>query len=103
MSEVPLYPQTPNVWAGPTPDPNAKAYLRRINSCSTQLEAQGPFRSRNESKDEEEEDLALPDERFTRHNTPGSGTNLSTLERKRALVNHFGKLQTNRSRCKPLS
>ena len=32
------------------------SYLRRIDSCITQLKAQGPSRTRNESKEEEEED-----------------------------------------------
>ena len=32
----------------------AGSYLRLIDSCSTQLKAQGPFRSCNESKEEED-------------------------------------------------
>ena len=32
----------------------AGSYLRRIDSCITQLKAQGPCRTRNESKEEEE-------------------------------------------------
>jgi len=32
------------------------AYLRLIDSCITQLKAQGPARTCNESKEEEEED-----------------------------------------------
>ena len=34
----------------------AGSYLRRIDSCITQLKAQGPSRTCNESKEEEEED-----------------------------------------------
>ena len=33
----------------------AGSYLRRIDSCITQLKAQGPSRTCNESKEEEEE------------------------------------------------
>ena len=34
----------------------AGSYLRRTDSCITQLQAQGPSRTCNESKEEEEED-----------------------------------------------
>ena len=34
----------------------AGSYLRLIDSCITQLKAQGPSRTFNESKEEEEED-----------------------------------------------
>ena len=34
----------------------AGSYLRLIDSCITQLKAQGPSRTCNESKEEEEED-----------------------------------------------
>ena len=57
MSEVPLYP------APPIPESLSRAsegfeagsYLRRIDSCITQLKAQGPSRTCNESKEEAEE------------------------------------------------
>ena len=35
----------------------AGSYLRRIDSCITQLKAQGPARTCNESKEKEKEDL----------------------------------------------
>jgi len=35
------------------------AYLRLIDSCITQLKAQGPSRTCNESKEEEEEDALV--------------------------------------------
>ena len=34
----------------------AGSYLRLLDSCITQLKAQGPFRTCNESKEEEEEE-----------------------------------------------
>ena len=39
----------------------AGSYLRSIDSCITQLTAQGPSRTCNESKEEEEEDLREPE------------------------------------------
>jgi len=39
----------------------AGSFLRLIDSCITQLMAQGPFRTCNESKEEEEEPVSLPD------------------------------------------
>ena len=36
------------------------AYLRLIDSCITQLKAQGPSRTCNESKEEEEEEVPIP-------------------------------------------
>ena len=38
----------------------AGSYLRLIDSCITQLKAQGPSRTCNQSKEEEEEHLVLP-------------------------------------------
>jgi len=40
----------------------AGSYLRRIDSCVTQLKAQGPSRTCNESKEEEEESLEETDQ-----------------------------------------
>ena len=40
--------------------PEAGSYLRLIDSCITQLKAQGPSRTCNESKEEEEEEEELP-------------------------------------------
>ena len=37
------------------------SYLRLIDSCITQLKAQGPSRTCNESKEEEEEEEAVSD------------------------------------------
>jgi len=37
----------------------AGSYLRLIDPCITQIKAQGPSRTCNESKEEEEEDLRL--------------------------------------------
>ena len=37
----------------------AGSYLRRIESCITQLKAQGPSRTCNESKEQEEQGLAF--------------------------------------------
>jgi len=49
----------------------AGSYLRLIDSCITQLEAQGPSRTCNESKEEEKEvrveDQALPAARGHQH------------------------------------
>jgi len=50
----------------PTPrrvtlNPTPVAYLRLIDSCITQLKAQGPSRTCNESKEEEEEEEATPE------------------------------------------
>ena len=36
----------------------AGSYLRRIDSCITQLKAQGPSRTCNDSKEEEEEEVS---------------------------------------------
>ena len=46
--------------AGPVsaPAPVERAYLRLIDFCITQLKAQGPSRTCNESKEEEEEEGA---------------------------------------------
>ena len=41
------------------------SHVRRIDSCITQLKAQGPSRTCNESKEEEEEDLVLASGRWT--------------------------------------
>jgi len=38
----------------------AGSYLRLIDFCITQLKAQGPSRTCNESKEEEEKNLGLP-------------------------------------------
>ena len=38
----------------------AGSYLRLIDSCITQLKAQGPSRTCNESEEEEEEGLPIP-------------------------------------------
>ena len=38
----------------------AGSYLRLIDSCITQLKAQGPSRTSNESKEEEEKNLPYP-------------------------------------------
>ena len=38
----------------------AGSYLRLIDSCITQLNAQGPSRTCNESKKEEEDEVAIP-------------------------------------------
>ena len=43
------------IWAGN----EAGSYLRLIDSCITQLEAQGPSRTCDESKEEEEEEEDL--------------------------------------------
>ena len=40
----------------------AGAYLRLIDSCITQLKAQGPSRTCNESKEEEKEEHLHPDQ-----------------------------------------
>ena len=41
-------------WSSPRPGTEAGSYLRLIDSCITQLKAQGPARTCNESKEEEE-------------------------------------------------
>ena len=46
----------------------AGSYLRRIGSCITQLKAQGPSRTCNESKEEEEEDAWIAYEFIVLHN-----------------------------------
>ena len=46
----------------PRGTPGSSSYLRLIDSCITQLKAQGPFRTCNESTEEEEEGLP-PEER----------------------------------------
>ena len=52
MSEVPLYAGA----AGRASRTEVGAYLRLIDSCITQLKAQGPSRTCNESKEEEEDE-----------------------------------------------
>jgi len=37
----------------------ARSYLRLIDSCITQLKAQGPSRTGNESKEEEEQEVPV--------------------------------------------
>jgi len=51
MSEVPLYGRCSR-----QPSKAQSSYLRLIDSCITQLKAQGPSRSCNESKEAEEEE-----------------------------------------------
>ena len=41
-------------------EPGASSYLRLIDSCITQLKAQGPSRTCTESKEEEEEEVSNP-------------------------------------------
>jgi len=52
------------------------SYLRLIDSCITQLKAQGPSRTSNESKEEEEEEDA-------RQSRPGSGLGSSHFQYER--------------------
>ena len=66
MSEVPLYYATkfsPKIAKGRLEFPAGQrrraisySYLRLIDSCITQLQAQGPSRTYNESKEEEQEE-----------------------------------------------
>jgi len=50
------FPSTPAIVSSSPSAKEAGSYLRRINSCITQLKAQGPSRTCNESKEEEEEE-----------------------------------------------
>jgi len=54
MSEVPHVPGTVGHVPGVVICTEAGSYLRLIDSCITQLNAQGPSRTCNESKEEEE-------------------------------------------------
>ena len=56
--------------------PQAGSYVRRIDSFVTQLKAQGPFRTCNESKEEEEVLSAA--------NTPGAAARGDGRDRRRA-------------------
>jgi len=53
---------------------NSLSYLRLIDSCITQLKAQGPSRTCNESKEEEEEEELS----FVRHWAQSSGAGCSS-------------------------
>ena len=62
------------------------AYLRLIDSCITQLKAQGPPRTCNESKEEEEEEVAESQDAGTR--SPAGGALANTQHRfERTLAN----------------
>jgi len=73
MSEVPLYGSRA-AWIPCIP--GTVAYLRLIDSCITQLKAQGPSRTCNESKEEDEDSRHRREhtEAFTEGNISWMGT-----------------------------
>jgi len=64
------------------------AYLRLIDSCITQLKAQGPSRTCNESKEEEEEDSGEQKAPASRE------ASLQSLKRVCKVGKEFAKLET---------
>ena len=60
------------------PPLRAGSYLRRIDSCITQLKAQGPSRTCNESKEEDEEALRAGRCRHYNHHCVRGGAGIST-------------------------
>ena len=69
MSEVPASRSAPSSFEPSSCGTEAGSYLRRIDSCITQLKAQGPSRTCNESKAEEEEPSSCVDERHQRESS----------------------------------
>jgi len=70
----------PNVAIACTPrTTEAGSYLRLIDSCITQLKAQGPFRTCNESKEEETAARRVP-QQAPRHHPPTRQRRLPTRQ-----------------------
>jgi len=67
----------------------AGSYLRRIDSCITQLKAQGPSRTCNESKEEKEEDYLRGIRVREVRNLKKRGERLVTLWRRRCLQGYL--------------